>query len=166
MVQAKDTLGFAGIAPPELRLYPIETHIAEKLHAYTLPRSRPNTRVKDFPDLALLAGIRAIDASQLRLALTQTFAFRRTHPLPTAVPEPAASWTGPYAAMAAEAALCWSSLADVSSAVRAFLDPVLKDGFDATWIPAEWTWQPQRLLVRNGPETSNVMPSPMPSAPR
>jgi hypothetical protein len=52
---AKDVLGFAGIAPPVLRLYPVVTHLAEKLHAYTLPRARPNTRVKDLPDLALLA---------------------------------------------------------------------------------------------------------------
>ena len=36
----------AGIAPPMLRLYPIETHIAEKLHANTMPRRRPNPRVK------------------------------------------------------------------------------------------------------------------------
>jgi hypothetical protein len=27
---------FAGIAPPTLRLFPLETHIAEKPHAYTL----------------------------------------------------------------------------------------------------------------------------------
>ncbi len=44
-VIAADTLGFAGIAPPKVRLYPVVTHIAEKLHAYTMPRDRPNTRV-------------------------------------------------------------------------------------------------------------------------
>jgi hypothetical protein len=55
---AEDVLAFAGIAPPTLRLYPIETHIAEKLHAYTMPRARPNSRVKDLPDLALLATAR------------------------------------------------------------------------------------------------------------
>ena len=55
VVVAEDVLAFAGIAPPTLRLYPIETHIAEKLHAYTMPRARPNSRVKDLPDLALLA---------------------------------------------------------------------------------------------------------------
>ena len=43
VVIAKDVLAFAGIAPPTLRLYPIETHIAEKLHAYTMPRARPNS---------------------------------------------------------------------------------------------------------------------------
>lgn len=62
VVLAEDFLAFAGIAPPTLRLYPIETHIAEKLHAYTMPRSRPNSRVKDLPDLALLASAQSIDA--------------------------------------------------------------------------------------------------------
>ena len=31
IVSAEDTLAFAGVAPPTLRLYPIETHLAEKL---------------------------------------------------------------------------------------------------------------------------------------
>jgi predicted nucleotidyltransferase component of viral defense system len=73
---AEDVLGFAGIAPPTLRLYPIETHLAEKLHAYTMPRARPNSRAKDLPDLALLASAQVIDARTLRAALKQTFDFR------------------------------------------------------------------------------------------
>jgi hypothetical protein len=40
VVVAEDVLAFAGIAPPTLRLYPIETHIAEKLHAYSGIRNR------------------------------------------------------------------------------------------------------------------------------
>jgi hypothetical protein len=32
-VTADDMLDFAGVAPAVLRLYPVETHIAEKLHA-------------------------------------------------------------------------------------------------------------------------------------
>jgi hypothetical protein len=51
VVVGDDLLAFAGIAPPEFRVYPVETHLAEKLHAYTLPRTTPNTRVKDLPDL-------------------------------------------------------------------------------------------------------------------
>src|SRR3954463_641874 len=79
-VVASDVLGFAGIAPPTLRLSPLETHIAEKLHAYTMPRTRPNSRVKDLPDLALLATTRAFDAKRVRAALEQPFPFRETHP--------------------------------------------------------------------------------------
>ncbi|HEV7504335.1 MAG TPA: nucleotidyl transferase AbiEii/AbiGii toxin family protein [Thermoanaerobaculia bacterium] len=60
VILAEDVLAFAGIAPPTLRLYPIETHIAEKLHAYTMPRSRPSSRVKDLPDIALLATVQSL----------------------------------------------------------------------------------------------------------
>ncbi len=54
---ADDLLNFAGIAPPMLRLYPVVSHIAEKLHALTLPRDRPN-----------LATTGPIEGAKLRLA--------------------------------------------------------------------------------------------------
>lgn len=40
IVTAPDVLAFAGIAPPTIKLFPVETHLAEKLHAYTMPRAR------------------------------------------------------------------------------------------------------------------------------
>jgi hypothetical protein len=43
--------------------------IAEKLHAYTLPRARPNSRLKDLSDLALLASVQSLDAKRVRAAL-------------------------------------------------------------------------------------------------
>jgi len=140
---ADDVLAFAGVAPPSLRLYPIETHVAEKLHAYTLPRARPNSRVKDLPDLALLATARPLDAGRLRAALEQTFEFRKTHALPTAVPAPLTAWQAPYAAMAREDQLAWPTLDAVTQSARAFLDPVLAGGLDATWEPAAWAWRPR-----------------------
>jgi hypothetical protein len=140
VVTAEDVLGFAGIAPPTLRIYPIETHIAEKLHAYTLPRKRPNSRVKDLPDLALLASVKSLDAKRVRAALEQTFGFRKTHDLPVTLPEPPALWAGPYAAMAREDELRWPTLADITAATSAFLEPILAGGLDATWKPERWTW--------------------------
>jgi hypothetical protein len=137
---AEDVLAFAGIAPPTLRLYPIETHIAEKLHAYTIPRERPNSRVKDLPDLALLATAQPLDAKRLRTALEQTFTFRKTHALPVAVPAPLEAWRAPYAAMAREDLLPWSTLEDVAKAAQAFLGPVLDSELDAIWDPAHWKW--------------------------
>ena len=142
VVMAEDLLAFAGIVAPTLRLYPIETHIAEKLHAYTMPRQRPNSRVKDLPDLALLATAQAIDAKRLREALEQTFTYRRTHPLPAAVPAPSPVWMTPYAAMAREDQLAWPTLDEVTRAAQAFLDPVLlPGGLDATWEPEGWIWR-------------------------
>lgn len=141
VVVAEDLLAFAGIAPPTLRLYPIETHIAEKLHAYTLPRQRPNTRVKDLPDLALLASTRELDASVLRGALQLTFVFRNTHVVPNALPPPPPAWAAPYAKMAAEDELTWETIDAVEMAVRAFLDPILAGDTVTNWSPATWRWR-------------------------
>lgn len=143
VVTAEDTLGFAGIAPPTLRLYPIETHIAEKLHAYTLPRARPNSRLKDLPDLALLASVKSLEAKSVRAAFDQTFSFRNTHELPAALPDPPATWAAPYAALAAEDELEWPTLGAVAAAARAFLDPVLSGGVEMVWLPDRWTWRRQ-----------------------
>jgi len=139
-VTARDVLAFAGIAPPRLRLYPIETHIAEKLHAYTLPRLRPNSRVKDLPDLALLATVQPLEATRLTAAFAQTFHFRNTHAVPARLPDPPPAWRTPYAAMAREDRLAWPALHEVTAAARQFLDPVLAGALDATWQPARWTW--------------------------
>jgi hypothetical protein len=141
LMVAEDVLSFAGIPPPTLRLYPIETHIAEKLHAYTMPRKRPSTRVKDLPDLALLATAQTLDAKRLREALDQTFTFRKTHSLPAKLPAPLSAWATPYAAMAREDQLAWPTLEDVASAAQAFLDPVLAGSLDATWEHADWGWR-------------------------
>lgn len=140
VVTAEDVLAFAGITPPSLRLYPVETHLAEKLHAYTMPRTRPNTRVKDLPDLALLATTRELDARRLRAAFDQTFAFRKTHPVPASVPLPPPAWESPYAAMAKEDDLAWATLDEVTAAVQAFLDPVLGGEAAGIWTPSTWKW--------------------------
>lgn len=140
VVVTEDVLAFAGIAPPTLRLYPLESHIAEKLHAYTMPRNRPNSRVKDLPDLALLATVREIEGTALRNAINQTFEYRATHPVPDSFPEPPSSWATVYERMASNDGLQWPTLVEVTSAVRAFLNPVLA-GTNARWEPQTWTWR-------------------------
>jgi nucleotidyltransferase AbiEii toxin of type IV toxin-antitoxin system len=42
-LETDDSLRFAGIPAVMVRAYRRERHIAEKLHAYTLPRERPNS---------------------------------------------------------------------------------------------------------------------------
>ncbi len=140
-ITTDDLLGFAGIAPPRLRVVPIETHLAEKLHAYTMPRARPNTRVKDLPDLALLGTIRSLEAARVREAIDRTFGSRRVHPVPARLPPPPEAWKAPYARMAELDDLPWRTLADVEAVARAFLDPVLSSREGANWDPRAWTWR-------------------------
>lgn len=149
LLLADDLLNFAGIAPPTLRLYPVVSHIAEKLHALTMPRLRPNTRVRDLPDLALLATTGEILEEELRLAFDRTFRFRGTHSLPTSVPESPAFWEAFYAAMAETDELVWRTLTEVSEAVSSFLDPVL--GYPPegrVWVPGDWNWLMARKLSK------------------
>lgn len=137
-----DLLSFAGIPPGRYQLYPRELHVAEKLHAYTMPRPLPNGRVKDLPDLALLAQTGAFDASTLRAAIARTFEQRATHSVPAALPPPPAEfWKTAYARMTRVNRLPWPDVDDVLVAAAAFLDPVLGGTTVARWNPAVWSWE-------------------------
>lgn len=138
-IEGSDVLAFVGVPRPRFAAYPVSTHIAEKLHAYTLPRPRPNSRVKDLPDIALLAGSAAIDATELVAAIEATFANRGTHPVPATFYDPPGGWAPVYSRMASEEGLDWADLAQLVGAVRSFLDPVLA-GRPGVWNPAEWAW--------------------------
>ncbi len=94
-LHGSDRLAFVGAPRPTFRVYSRETHIAEKLHAFTLPRVGSNSRVKDLPDLALLAQTAAFQAANIRSALRATFGFRATHPVPRALPAPPVAWRPP-----------------------------------------------------------------------
>lgn len=138
-LEGSDFLAFAGVARPRIRVYPRETHIAEKVHAYTLPRKRPNSRVKDLPDIALLSSIGPFEGAVLRSALERTFNFRASHPLPSTLPEPPSTWLAAYARMAVDDGLRWRTLAEVTDAARAFLAPVLA-GELGTWDSERGGW--------------------------
>lgn len=134
-------LAFAGVEPARIRLYPVETHLAEKLHAYTLPRKRTNTRVKDLPDLVLLGTIRELDATRVRQAIQQCFDFRATHSVPRVLTTPPDSWAPVYARMAREDELTWPTLADLIVAANEFLGPVLGGDNITLWLPSKWRWK-------------------------
>jgi hypothetical protein len=138
-IEGTDFFDFVGAPRARHRVYPRVVHIAEKLHAYTLPRRNENSRVKDLPDLALLASVGPLDGAALREALEATFAFRKTHALPGGVPDPPASWARVYARMVEDDDLEWRTMPELLEAVRAFLDPVLA-GPCSVWSPDTWSW--------------------------
>ena len=102
-LSGRDWLGFAGIASANFPAVSPEEQFAEKLHAYTLPRTgRENTRVKDLVDLVLLIERIRLDAVRLPKAIHETFQRRKTHNVPSSLIPPPASWIGPFAEMATE----------------------------------------------------------------
>jgi predicted nucleotidyltransferase component of viral defense system len=73
-----------GMAAPKLRMYPVETVIAEKLEA-AVKLGMVNSRMKDFYDLLVIFRRFPYDDSMLARAIAETFA-RRGTPLPRTVP--------------------------------------------------------------------------------
>lgn len=148
-VTAPDTFAFVGIAPPAIPIYPLGTHLAEKLHAYTLPRrdGRLSSRLKDLVDIALVAVEPAlrpqpmtIDAATVRRAFQMTFDARNTHELPGAVPPPPEAWSARYPREQQLNKLPWASIAEVHAEAARFLDPVLAATASGAWDPVGRTW--------------------------
>jgi Nucleotidyl transferase AbiEii toxin, Type IV TA system len=100
-----------------------EQQFAEKLHAYTLPRSSANSRVKDLVDMALLIGSGGLDRRRVLNALHLTFERRGTHDLPASLLAPPADWQIPFRALAEECRLP-GDLAAVFAQIEEFLDEV------------------------------------------
>ena len=116
------SLEFAGIPAAVVLAVPKAQQFAEKVHAYTFPwKDRTNTRTKDLVDLVLFIERGDLPGpAELRAALAATFARRNSHPLPAELPPPPASWEDDYAAMASEAQLESTKLADGFDRVRTF----------------------------------------------
>jgi hypothetical protein len=126
IVQANDWLAFAGIEQPRVLLIASEQQFAEKIHAYTLPRNSPNSRVKDLVDLGLLID-GGLDRKRVLDALLLTFERRETHPLPEVLDAPPSEWTIQFQALAAE---CWMQpeLGAAFDRLAKFYEEVLREG--------------------------------------
>jgi hypothetical protein len=102
-LDASVDLSFAELPPVRFPVIPLLEHFAEKLHAYTRPRTA-RTRVKDLVDLLLLIEVLAVKPSpQLKETLEAVFGRYQTHALPRAATlEPPEGWREPFAALVAE----------------------------------------------------------------
>ena len=121
VVECRDWLAFARITRPSVRMIPREQQFAEKVHAYTLPRSTPNSRVKDLVDLALLVRAGELVPPIVSAALDATFGRRATHAVPRRLDPPPEEWLNQFAELS-ESCLSGASMSDAFETVRAFLN--------------------------------------------
>lgn len=142
LIDGPDLLAFAGIPRARVPAIPLETQIAENVHAYTrvYASGRRNTRVKDLVDLAHIARMSAMDAGKLSTALRRTFATRRAHQKPDALPPPPAEWAVPYRLLAETLGLP-AELSKAHRIAAALLDPVLQADYLSTWNPVAQRWR-------------------------
>ena len=79
-----------------VKVIPVEHHIAEKIHALTLPRDGSNSRVKDLVDLFLIFKFEKFSNEKVKVCMDRTFAKRNTHKVPSKLPIPDKSWEKPF----------------------------------------------------------------------
>jgi hypothetical protein len=127
IIECRDWLSFAGITPAQVQTISREQQFAERLHAYTLPRSSANSRVKDLVDLARLIGSGGLSPTRVADAVHLTFKWRRTHELPPALLEPPRDWQGRFLALTEECQLK-GDMDTVFSAVEEFFERMMKGG--------------------------------------
>jgi len=140
--EGSDLLDFAGIPHVRFPVYPLPQQLAEKLHVYTLPRTKENTRTKDLVDLLVIAAVETIDGTALTASVRATFDARHTHLIPEALPPPERSWVQPFKRLASEAPA--SPTTDLEAAfprVEKFWMPVLQGIADGLhWDPDAQEW--------------------------
>jgi predicted nucleotidyltransferase component of viral defense system len=118
-VKTHDWFGFAGIGAPSIPVISREQQFAEKLHAYTLPRKTPNSRVKDLFDMYILARTNELHAERTKTAAQQTFRRRHTHPFPPQFSDPPGNWGVPFAKLVTACGFD-TGIKDVVSEVSAY----------------------------------------------
>jgi hypothetical protein len=157
--QAVEYPALLDFPPPSVLAYPREAVIAEKLEAIVMLGDR-NTRIKDFFDLYELATHFEFDRATLAEAIRRTFARRRT-PVPTEEPIglTRAYWENAsrppqVRAFTRRAGLTLASDpgAEILSALRPFLLPILDDLHRAGVTPGTWApkgpWRSQGGATR------------------
>lgn len=99
-VEGEDWLKFAGLPPAKCQILAPEEIFAEKIHAYTLPRTQENSRVRDIVDMHLLITSERMDPIRLTECIKKVFSRRKTHDIPKRLEEPPTTWSERYTGIA------------------------------------------------------------------
>ena len=123
-------LGFAGLPAVRFPVTPLPKHFAEKLHAYTRPRSA-QTRVKDLVDLVLMVEVLKLEAGPaLGSAIEAVFNRYGTHPVPTSegIEPPPETWQQPFRALMEELEMGSGNLEEAHQLLKQLLKRMKQEG--------------------------------------
>ncbi|MBD9730353.1 nucleotidyl transferase AbiEii/AbiGii toxin family protein [Streptomyces sp. H28] len=135
---------------PEVRLYPVIDHIADKICAMYERHGKDgqhgSNRYRDLADLLLISQQEAVSGEAVCHALQREAERRRSLGtrviLPTAFEAPGPDWNDGYpqqAAIVLGLQGC-SSFAEAATAAEAFINPILSSTAHGTWNPHRRTW--------------------------
>lgn len=117
---------FAGLARCEVEVVDPAQHFAEKAHALTRSYGdRPNSRVRDLPDLVLLVEDGLEPTHELFAIVAHLFEARATHDMPAELPDPPASWGDAYFGYADEMDVSARTVDEAMALVRGFWKSLL-----------------------------------------
>jgi hypothetical protein len=141
--EGSSLLSFANIETIRFPVYPVPEQLAEKFHAYTLPRNDENTPVKDLVDIIMLTTIEIVHAQALMSSVRATFGRRATHTVPPALPLPPQSWTSTFARLASSSpAMPTLDLIEGHDLAAQFWNPIISGGITSgIWFPVPRSWR-------------------------
>lgn len=120
-VELPGILDFAGLGRHTVEVVDPAQHFAEKMHALTRSHGdRPNSRVRDLPDIVLLIEDGLESTPHLLAVVSHVFDTRAMHGLPGELPDPPASWRDRYPVSAGDMDVSAATLDEAMAVVRRF----------------------------------------------
>jgi hypothetical protein len=126
-VELPGVLDFAGLARHDVEAVDSAQHFAEKVHAFTRSYGeRPNTRVRDLPDMVLLIDDGLEPTPELFSIVSRLFDARANAAMPVELPDPPSFWHENYPALAADLDVSAKTLDEAMTLIRAFWAALLR----------------------------------------
>lgn len=120
-------LAFAGLERHDVEVVDPGQHLAEKVHAFTRTYGdRPNTRVRDLPDMVLLIDDGLEPTRELFAIVSRVFEARADPNVPEELSDPPAFWRDQYPAFAAELDVSARTFDEAMTVVRTFWAALLR----------------------------------------
>lgn len=121
-------LDFAGLERHEVEVVDAAQHFAEKVHAFTRTYgNRPNTRVRDLPDMVLLIDEGLEPTATLLAIVSRLFEARAGPALPVELPDPPSFWHENYPVLANDLDVSAKTLDEAMNVVRNFWAALLRN---------------------------------------